>query len=591
MTKKKRHAQKPYKLEAFGRQRFAFVGVALLFLASVLVFRLSSLQVVSGVEHGSEFLIEQGERRQIRKEKTSASRGMILDRNGEPLAVSTQVYSITADPHVVLKYFPLDAKQEWSAEDRLRWEKLADSLGFSEQELDNYFLARKNKRYALIKRQLSPEAGQRILDIKVKGIMSEKENRRFYPSGEVTSHVVGITNIADQGQEGLELAYNTWLKGKDGAKQVIRDLSGRVIRDVRALNRTEPGHDLVSSIDLRLQYLAYRSLKSAVAQHNAQAASVVVLNAKTGEVLAVANQPAVNPNDRSNIDPHKLRNRAITDVFEPGSTVKPFTMMAALESGIFTPGTFIDTSPGWIQVGDKTLKDSKDYGGLTVSQVLQKSSQVGTTKIALSLKNKKLWDVFHRAGLGQATESEFPGERTGILPGHRAWKKIDKAAFSFGHGLTVTTLQLARAYSVFANEGKLVDVSFIKREEPEYLKKAFAEDDVNAVLKMMRKVPLEGGTGVNARVTGYSVAGKTGTAHKPKNKGYAKNEYISSFVGLAPSKDPEVIIAVVVDNPRNGKYYGGDVAAPVFSEVATSAMRILNVRPDDPYAFSRVATR
>ncbi|MEM8593547.1 MAG: penicillin-binding protein 2 [Pseudomonadota bacterium] len=593
-----------------GGVRYNFVLLGMLFLAIVLGVRLSTLQVIDGVEHGYEYLKKQGESRTIREELIAAQRGMILDRNGAPLAVSTKLYSLIADPKKIIDKFdlmnrekpkkykkgPAGEKARTKDEERAaglkkKWEDLASLLGLSAHDLGVFILRHKDRRFAYLKRQITPDMIGQFLELSVPGVYSEEENKRFYPAGEVVSHLVGITNVDDKGQEGLELEYDQWLGGKNGRKQVIKDLKGRTIRDVRLLDKEVPGGKLETSIDLRLQYLAYRELKAAVTKHKAKGGSVVVLDVKTGEVLAMANQPAVNPNDRSSIKPTELRNRAITDAFEPGSTVKPFTMLAALESGSFTPTTKVNTSPGSIKVGRKILHDQRDYGLLSMAEILQKSSQVGTTKIALSLKEGLQLDALKRAGLGQNPGGEFPGKSKGVLERPESWTNIDKATMSYGYGMTTTLLQLARAYTVFANGGNLIDISLIKRDKPKRSKKVFKKKDVSSLMDMMRLVTLEGGTGRKAVVSGYSVAGKTGTSHKYNEKGYSEDQYVSSFVGLVPSNKPKVVIAVMVDEPSAGKYFGGDVAAPIFTSVAASAMRVLNIKPDEAGRFIKVSQR
>jgi cell division protein FtsI (penicillin-binding protein 3) len=568
---------------ALDKSRYGLVLVMMASGAVVLMCRLMFLQGLDGVEKGKEFLINQGEKRSVRTEQSVAPRGMILDRNGEPLAVSAEVYNIAVDPVTLFKTFDLNKESTtWSVEKNERWKQFAGHLELTSKELKEMLIDKQNKRFVYLMKQVSPEVGNRVLALKIPGVKKESFNRRFYPAGEVTSHVVGVTDIKDRGREGLELAYNTWLKGETGKKQIIRDLSGRVVRSVREIKTVEHGHDLITSVDLRLQFLTYKALKNAYETNKAQGASAIVLDAKTGEVLAMANQPAINPNSRVKWNPKKLRNKAVTDVFEPGSTVKPFTVLAALESGKFSADTVIDTSPGWIKVGGQTLSDGRDYGPLTLKRILQKSSQVGIIKLSLSLQGKEIRDAFSRVGLGKETKSAFPGERSGSLPEYKNWGELEKVILAYGYGLSVSAIQLAKAYTVFANKGKLLDVSFVKRNKPDTEKQVFKDRHIQDVLEMMTGVTQKGGTGVAAKVPGYSVAGKTGTSHKHKRKGgYAKHEYVSSFVGLIPSTNPEVIVAVIIDNPRAGVYYGGEVAAPVFSTIANGAMRILNVKPDD----------
>jgi cell division protein FtsI (penicillin-binding protein 3) len=426
-----------------------------------------------------------------------------------------------------------------------------------------------------------PSDADEILALGIDGVYGKREYRRYYPAGEVAAQLIGFTNIDEQGQEGIELAYDHWLEGKPGAKRVMKNLFGHVINDIKLLSDAVPGKDLPLSIDLRLQYLAYRELKAAVHHHKADGGTIVVLDAKTGEVMAMASQPSFNPNNRTGMDVSAARNRAVTDTFEPGSTVKPFTVIAALESGKYTPHTIVDTTPGFLRVGNKTLMDPVNYGPIDVTKVITKSSQIGTSKIALSLDEHKIYDVFQRLGLGQTTGTGFPGENMGLLPNHRIWRPIERVTFAFGHGLTVTALQLAQAYTVFANQGQRRGVSLLKTDKPMPTTPAISPEIAAQVLAMMSTVTQKGGTAVRAQVRSYLTAGKTGTSHKVGAAGYEDSEYVAFFAGLAPATDPELVAVVMIDAPHGNQYYGGEVAAPVFSGVMSGALRLLNVAPDD----------
>lgn len=546
--------------------RFRLVVAGLSALAAVLVWRALTLQVLD-VDRGYRFLQGQGNARTNRTEVIPAHRGMISDRNGEPLAVSTPVASIWANPQELLQ-----AQGQWSV--------LANSLNMNLADLSSRVKRYGNSQFMYLRRHVAPAEADAILAKKVPGVYVQREYRRFYPAGEVTAHLLGFTNIDDRGQEGLELAYNDWLMGHPGKKRVLKDLYGNIIREIDAGEAARPGKDLKLSIDLRLQYLAYRELKSALNRTGAKAGSVVIMDSETGEVLALVNQPSYNPNNRSQINSSALRNRALTDMFEPGSTMKPLTLVAALESGKYQPDTPINTHPGYIKVGSKLLKDHRNYGVLTVSDVLKKSSQVGTTKIALSLDEHDVWDVFNRFGLGRSTGSGFPGESTGVLPNRASWRAIERATFAFGYGMTVTPLQLAQAYSVFANHGVFQPVSLLKRDESDERKQVISAKIARQVVDMLETVTETGGTATRARVDAYRVAGKTGTSHKAEAGGYAEDRYFSIFAGLAPATNPRVVAIVTIDEP-DGDYFGGLVAAPVFSKVVADALRLLNIAPDD----------
>jgi len=549
--------------------RFYFMSMGMLALMVLVLFQIASHQVLPGDDtenQGADFLQAQGEARALRTEQIVALRGMISDRNGEPLAVSTPVATLWANPK-----FLLEEERDWGA--------LAKALDMPLAELKKKLALYKGKQFMYLKRQISPSLARRVMDLDFPGIYSQRKYKRFYPAGEVAAQVVGFTSIDDKGQEGIELAYDEWLQGASGSKRVLKDLKGRVIKDVQLVSSAEPGQDLNLSLDLRIQYLAYRELKKAIKKFQAKAGSVVVLDVQSGEVLAMVNQPSFNPNNRAKMNREGLRNRAVTDMFEPGSTVKPFTIAAALESGRYTAGTVVDTNPGRIKVGRKTLIDPVNYGAIDVTKIITKSSQVGTTKVALSLPGDDIRGLFYRVGLGQATGSGFPGESAGVLPTYRTWKPIEQATFAFGHGLSLTALQLSQAYSVLANGGEKKQVSLIKQKQHVDTEQVMSEDVASSVLAMMKTVTQPGGTATRASVPAYSVAGKTGTVHKIRNGEYAYDEYIAVFAGIAPAENPRFVAVVMVDDPTTGKYYGGEVAAPVFSEVMSGVLRLYSVPP------------
>jgi cell division protein FtsI (penicillin-binding protein 3) len=516
----------------------------------------------------NDFLQQKGETRYARVVEISAHRGMVTDRNGEPLAVSTPVESVWASP----------ADANLSTGQRM---KLARLLGMDAAELGRR-LADSEREFVYLKRQLPPEQATKVVQLNLPGVFLQREYRRYYPAAEVTAHVVGFTGVDDNGQEGIELAYQEWLAGKRGSRRVIKDRLGRIIEDVESIRAPQQGRELALSIDQRIQYLAFRELKSAVAEHEAKAGSIVVIDATSGEVLALANWPTYNPNNRDTLTTVRSRNRAVVDLFEPGSTLKPFTAAAALESGLVGPGSVIDTEHGRLTIGKRTIRDVHPEGFLTVSQVIQKSSNVGSAKIALAMAPQKLWAIFSAVGFGAQTRVGFPGEATGRLRAYQSWKPIEHATMSYGHGVAVSLLQLARAYSVFATGGELKQLTLIRRDQPVEGKPVVSRRTAQAVRKMLEMVTQPGGTATRAQVAGYRVAGKTGTAHKVDGAAYAADRYVSSFVGFAPASDPRLVIAVMIDEPGGKYYYGGEVAAPAFSNVMAGALRLLGVTPDAP---------
>ena len=514
-----------------------------------------------------EFLQQKGDARYSRKLDLQAHRGKITDRNGELLAISSPVESVWASPPDV----EISQSQK---------EKLAKLLGLKNKEVDKK-LANLQREFVYLKRRVSPDLAAKVMSLEVSGIFLQREYKRFYPAGDVTAHVVGFTDINDKGQEGFELAQNTILSGKAGSRKVIKDRQGHIVEDLEDVKVPQDGRDLVLSIDRRIQYLAFRELAKAVELHKAKAGAAVVLDAKTGEVLAMVNLPTYNPNNPINIK-GKTRNRVITDVFEPGSTLKPMTASAAMEFGDYKPDTKIQTSPGYMTIGTATIHDAHPHGVLTVSEVIQKSSNVGSAKMALSLKREALWSTFNQLGFGSRTNIGFPGEATGRLRPYKNWRPIEQATMSYGHGISLTLLQLARAYTVFANEGELKPVSLLKLNDSPVGHQVFSAQVANDMKAMLELVVLPGGTALRAQVAGYRVAGKTGTAHKLGPAGYEKDKYVGSFVGMAPASNPRLIMAVMIDEPTRGEYYGGTVAAPVFSSVMADALRLLAVPQDAP---------
>jgi cell division protein FtsI (penicillin-binding protein 3) len=542
------------------RARLYVVLMILALGSSALIVRAVDLQVVR-----KNFYQEQGDARFLREVPIPVSRGTIFDRNGEPLAVSTPVESIWANPGQVL-----------DQPERLR--ELATALGMDPAALQQKLEQHKDKEFFYLKRQLNPDNAADIMKLGIAGISSQREYRRYYPSGEVVAHVLGVTNIDDRGQEGLELAFDDWLSGKPGAERVIRDNKGHTVEDVELVREPKPGRDLTLSIDRNIQYLAYRELKSAIIDHHAKSGSMVVLDVATGEILAMVNQPSFNPNSRDNAEPAYRRNRALTDVVEPGSTMKPFTIATALESGKWTPTTPVDTNPGTFLLAGHLIRDVANHGLLDVTGVLTHSSNVGAAKIALTLTNEHMYDVFHRFGFGESTGCGFPGESPGMLPPARSWGVLEKATIAYGYGLNVTTLQLAQAYAALADGGRLRPPTFVKgAQNPDV---AVIDPQLAAtIVKMLETVVAPGGTALRAAIPNYRVAGKTGTSRQAIAGGY-ESRYISLFAGIVPASAPRLVGVVVIHDPQ-GAYFGGTVSAPVFSKVMTGALRLLDVPPDN----------
>ncbi|MDO9151584.1 MAG: penicillin-binding protein 2 [Methylotenera sp.] len=513
------------------------------------------------------FLQEKGDARYSRTLVLPSQRGKITDRYGELLAISSPVESVWANPSDV----QITASQT---------KKLAELLGLKKETVDKK-LTKSEREFVYLKRRVSPELAAEIMRLGISGVYLQREYKRYYPAGDVTAHLVGFTDIDDKGQEGFELAMNDALSGKNGSRKVIKDRAGRIIEDLEAVKVPQDGADITLSIDRRIQYLAHRELTKAVDKFKANAGAAIVLDAKTGEVLAMVNVPTYNPNNPVNIQ-GKTRNRAITDIFEPGSTMKTVTAAAALESGKYRPETLIQTAPGYMSIGSATIHDAHPHGVMSVSEVIQKSSNVGAVKMALSLEPQYLWGVFNLIGFGAKTRIGFPGEVSGRLRDYKTWRPIEQATMSYGHGISVTLLQMARAYTVFANDGELKPVSLLKLKDVPVGTQVFSAKTANEVKDMLELVVLPGGTALRAQVLGYRVAGKTGTTHKLGERGYEKNKYVGSFVGMAPASNPRLIMAVMIDDPSSGEYYGGTVAAPVFSAVMADALRMLSVPQDAP---------
>tara|TARA_B110000483_G_scaffold49654_1_gene61796 strand:- start:276 stop:2003 length:1728 start_codon:yes stop_codon:yes gene_type:complete len=555
--------------------RFYLVVGLLCVLLALLVWRILSLQILD-LERGYTFLQNQGEMRSVRMAEIPAYRGVILDRRGEPLAVSTPVVSIYANPQLL------------KTSDRLG--ELAEALDMELSLLQDKLARYDNKQFMYLLRHQVPDHAREILDKRIKGVFGEREYRRFYPAGEVAAQLVGFTDVDGQGIAGLELTYNDWLKGTPGKKKYIKDLHGEVVRDIGVLQPARPGKDLVLSIDLRLQYLQHRELQRAVSALGAASGTVVTLDSHTGEVLAMVNYPVYNPNGSKSGSPGSRRNRAMTDVYEPGSTMKSLTMVAALESGRYTPDTIIDTSPGRIRVGPKVYPDLRNYGLISMTRVLQKSSQVGVTKIALDLGHEPILEVFNRFGIGKSPGTGFPGESAGTLPNRPRWYATEKVSLAFGYGISATPLQLASAYSVFANGGKQLPISLLalEGETPEG-KQIIAQETAAQLLGMLHAVTGEEGTARKARVSGYQVGGKTGTVHKVGPGGYEKHKYVALFAGIAPIDNPRIVTVVVINDPKGKLYGGGAVAAPVFSQITSGTLRILGVPPSEIGTLSEAA--
>jgi cell division protein FtsI (penicillin-binding protein 3) len=540
------------------RSRFLVALIGLGFC--ILLGRALYVQVI-----GADFFQRQGEMRFARTLELSASRGRITDRNGLLLASSVPAPSLWAIP----KDFEADKSQR---------RKLAKLLNMTPAELDKRLSD--NPNFVWLRRQVDDTVAQEVQALGVRGVHQVREYKRKYPEGESAAHVVGFNNVEDRGQEGIELAFQNELAGRDGSRRVIKDRLGRVVEDIGESVAPVDGRDIELSIDSKIQFFAYQRVRDAVAEHKAKAGSVVVLDAQSGEVLALANYPSFNPADRKNLTGAQLRNRALTDTFEPGSTMKPFVAALAIESGRVKPTTVIPTAPGRMLVTGLPITDAHPHGDLTVEEVIQKSSNVGTVKMAMQMQPREMYDMFTELGLGQKPQLNFPGVVTGRLRPYKTWRPIEQATMSYGYGLSASLFQLARAYTVFAHDGELMPISLVKQQQPVGGVRVISPETAAAMRKMLQMAAGDGGTAPLAQAIGYSVGGKTGTAHKQEGKGYAEKKYRAWFVGLAPIKNPRIVVAVMVDEPSNGQYYGGVVAAPVFSAVVQQTLRTLNVPPD-----------
>ena len=543
--------------------RSRFVLVMLLLGFGVLIARAIYLQGLN-----NDFLQKKGASRYGRVIDLPATRGMITDRNLEPLAISTPVESVWASPSDVTA-------------SQAQMKRLSQLLELDVAEMQKR-LAETHRDFVYLKRHLPPEQARKVVELDVPGIFLQREYRRYYPGSDYFAHLVGFTDIDDQGQEALELAFNDQLAGKPGSRRVIKDRRGHIVEDVESIRLPQQGRDLALSIDARIQYLAYRELKNAVEVHRAKAGGIVVLDALTGEVLAMANLPSYNPNNRGKLEPRRTRNRTVTDLFEPGSTLKPFTVAAALESGLYRADSVIQTGSGQLVIGPATIHDAHPGGALTVAQIIQKSSNVGAAKMALAMPADRLWDMFNKVGFGTQPRSGFPGEVSGKLRPYRHWRPIEQATMAYGHGISLSLLQLARAYLVFAGDGELKPVTVVKADSTVEATRVISAETASKLRAMLELVVQPGGTAPLAQITGYRVAGKTGTAHKLDGASYAPDKYVASFIGFAPASAPRLIVAVMIDEPRGGQYYGGTVAAPAFASVMAGSLRFLGVKPDAP---------
>ena len=529
---------------------------------SLVIVRAFDLQVMQ-----RDFLQGEGDARQLRVVSLPAHRGMILDRHGEPMAVSTPVDAVWANPRITLAQAP-----DLSA--------LAAVLGMDEAALNERLSSRAQREFVYLRRQVTPDVAAQVTELNIAGVGLRREYRRYYPLGEAAAQLLGVTNIDDEGQEGLELAFESQLAGAPGAKRVLRDLHGRVIRDVEHIRAPRPGQNLQLTIDQRLQYLAYRELKSAVQAHGARAGSAVLMDIRTGDLLAVVNQPSLNPNNRETLHPDSFRNRAFIDVLEPGSTLKPFIVMAALQSGQVQPSSLLETSPGTMRVGSHTVRDIRNYGRIDVSTMLVKSSNVGATQLALQLEPRQMWQTLFRAGFGQRTGSGFPGEASGILRDFIDWREVDRAVLGFGYGVSVTLLQLTRAYAALAHEGQMVQPRLLMTEAAPRFETVMPVESAELVMQMLESSVGREGTGWRAAIEGYRIAGKTGTTRKAGPGGYLEGRYQALFAGVAPASDPRLALVVMIDEPSGNEFFGGQVAAPVFRNIMSGALRLWDIPPD-----------
>lgn len=543
------------------RLRSWFMFGVLLLAAGGLMARAIQLQLLD-----RDFLVSQGDARFTREVATEANRGAVLDRNGAPLAISTPVESVWANPRE-LGQVPG------------RWPELAKALKRNRAEFTRRLSSSQDRSFLWLARHLSPQDAQAVRKLGAPGVYFVREHRRYYPAGEVVGHVLGFTSIDDEGQEGAELAYDHWLAGEDGRKRVIQDRMGRKVEDIENIRTARPGRDLTLSLDMRIQYLAYRELKAAIAENRARSGSMVVVDVTTGEILAMVNQPTFNPNDRGQMTAAMYRNRAVTDILEPGSSIKPFVVAAALESGRFDAGSVIDTSPGFVKVGSRIIEDEHPQGAIGLAGVLAKSSNVGMTKIALALEPQQIWTTLTQLGFGHVTASGFPGESAGVLSNYASWRPEGIASLSYGYGLSVTPLQLAQAYATIGALGVSRPVSMLRVDRTVPGARVMSERNARTLISLLESV-VSDGTGSKAGIPGYRVAGKTGTAWKNSGSGYLNDRYTAVFGGVAPATHPRLAAVVVIDDPAAGRYYGGDVSAPVFATVVGGALRLMGVAPD-----------
>ena len=545
-----------------GGGRFLFILIAIALASTVLIGRITLLQVID-----RPFLQSQGDARTLRHEAIPAHRGMITDRNGEPLAISTPVVTLWANPQEL----PVDAIQRVM---------LAQALGMTLDDFESRVSRYSEREFMYLRRQMTPAAAQRILDLRTPGVYPQREYKRYYPAGEVAAQLLGVTNVDDVGQEGLELSYQSYLAGHPGQRRVIKDRRGRLVRELGVISEAQPGGELILAIDQRIQYMAYRELRAAVAKHDADGGVLVMMDARTGEVLAMANLPSYNPNNRAGLDPRGLRNQALVDVFEPGSVMKPLAMAAVLESGVVDRDALVDTSPGWMRLDQFTIRDFRNYGELDLAGILEHSSNVGMSRLALRLSDTAILEKYNQLGLGQAPGTGFPGESTGSLPAPVRWSRSERATLSYGYGLSVSAVQLASAYTAIANNGERLPPSLLRLSEPPQGIPAMSPSVANDLLNILETSVAAYTGGRRARVEGYRVGGKTGTVRKIGQQGYTTDAYRSVFAGIAPISDPRIVTVVMIDHPKAGEFYGGAVAAPVFSSVTGNALRLLDVPPD-----------
>lgn len=559
-----RHQDAPTRAQVapLGSGRYRFMVFVVMAALAVLVGRIVDLHVIDRL-----FLQGQGDARTLRVETIDAHRGMVTDRNGDPLAISTPVVSLWANPQELPK-------------DDIQRLMLANALDVELDAFNERVARYADREFMYLRRRMTPAAAQPLLDMRIPGVYAQHEYKRYYPSGEVAAQLVGVTNVDDQGQEGMELSYNSYLAGQPGKRRVLKDRKGRLVKNLHLIEDAKPGGDLTLSIDLRLQYMAYRELKAAVGEHNADGGTLVMMDARNGEVLAMANLPSYNPNNRSELDAAGLRNQAITDTFEPGSVMKPLAMSAALETAQFDADTIVDTTPGYMRLDNYTIRDFRNYGKLDMGGILLHSSNVGMSRVALQLPNDAIWNRYHELGLGQAPEVGFPGSATGTLPAPYDWSDSKRASMAYGYGLAVSALQLASAYTAIANDGERLSPSLLKRSKTPPGERVMPESVADNLLLMLEKIVQPNAGGSRAAVPGYRIAGKTGTVRKVTSTGYQTTAYRALFAGIAPVSDPRIVTVVMVDNPKGQEYYGGLVAAPVFGRVVGKALRLLDVLPD-----------